>query len=162
MKFKLDFGAEIDLLTKDELAGALDSYGDRRLAEYALGLKHFDLPVLLGTVPASGDLTLGSTGDPDQTYCGPRQGFCWRVARVSVSGISSTQTVNLYKGDVGASRFVSVLSATSPAFLTSHGLLLKPGGHIVIDGSGLTVGEQITVSGEAIEAPAELIYKLIG
>lgn len=161
-KFKLDFGADIELITKGEMADVLDKYGDRRLAEYALGLKHFDIPVMLGTVAADGTITLGSSGDPDQIHCGPRQGFCWRVCRVSVNGLTGSQTVSLYKGDPGASRFVTVLSATAPAFTSSHGLLLKPGGNVVVSGSGLTTGAQVTVSGEAVEAPAELIYKLIG
>lgn len=159
-KFKLDFGAEIEVLTKSELDDSLDGLPTGIWAQYARGLKHLDLPVMSGAV-AGGALRLGGSDSPDQTFCGPRQGFVWRVARISVFGLAANDVVQVYRGDVAASRFVTVLSATAPSFTPSHGLLLKPGGRIVVDGTGLAA-THLTVTGEVIEAPGEQIFKLIG
>ncbi len=162
MKAKLDFGAEIDILSKGEFDDGVDHLAGDIWRRYAEGLKHVRFPVMRGSVSAAGDLTLGSTDFADLTYVGPREGYAWRISRISVAGLETGETVSVYFGEVGASRFVRTLTAASPEWDTSHGLLLHPGDHLVITGSGLTAGEVVTVNGEAIEAPAEQIYKLIG
>lgn len=161
MKAKLDFGAEIDILSGDEFDRGIDRLG-KVWREYATGLKHVRFPVMRGAVTAGGALTLGSTDSPDLTFVGPAQGYVWRVARVSVYGLTGTEEVELYFGDVGSSRFVRPLSASNPEWDTSRGLLLHPGDHLVVSGAGLTAGEVVSVNGEAYEAPAEQIFKLIG
>lgn len=158
MKARLDFGAELDLASGAELR----ELGDRFEAlwrDYASGLKHIRLPVMRGTVDANGNLNVGMTEVPDQPYCGPQQGFVWRVLRVSVYGLTVGQDVELYFGDPGPTRFVDSF-ATS--WTSNRGLLLKPGDYLSISGAGLTVGADVAVNGEAIEAPAEQIFKLIG
>lgn len=159
-KFKLDFGAEVELLTQGELDDSVNKLPGGIWGEYARGLKHLDLPVLSGKV-AGGQITLGASDVADQTLCGPRQGYVWRVVRVSIYGLAAGDAVQLYKGDVAASRFVTAIAAANPCFTPSHGLLLKPGNYLTVDGSGL-VATNIVVTGEVIEAPAEQIFKVIG
>lgn len=159
-KFKLDFGGEIELLTQGELDDTMDKLPGGIWGEYARGLKHLDLPVLTGKV-AGGAITLGASDIAGQTPCGPRQGYVWRVVRVSVYGLAAGDVVQLYKGDVAASRFVTAISAADPCLTPSHGLLLKPGSYLTVDGAGL-VATSVTVTGEVFEAPAEQIFKVIG
>lgn len=169
MKFKLDFGADIELLTRDELGGELRAAEHRwdllwrtRLA----GLRHMPIPVARGTSDGSGDITLGQTSDPDQPYLGPREGYAWRVVRVSVAILGANDQIALYRGDVGKARFVDLLTGTSPAFTASHAVVLHPGDHLVVSTSqiagSVTANTEVVVSGEVVEAPAEMIGKLIG
>lgn len=159
-KFKLDFGADVELLTKDEVDDSIGRLPGGIWGEYARGLKHLDLPVLSGVV-AGGVLLLGGSDVAGQNRCGPRQGFFWRVTRISVYGLAAGDVVQLYKGDAVPGRFVTAISAAAPSFTPSHGLLLKSDNHLVVDGTGLTA-TRVTVTGEVIEAPAEQVFKLIG
>jgi hypothetical protein len=159
-KFVLDFGVELDLLTRDELHAELGAYEARQLSA-ARGVDHVRLPVMVGT-PSAGALILGSTGDADQQYAGPPEGYCWLVTRISVYGLAAADTVDVFRGDPGGRRFVGPLTGTDPVWDASRSLLLDPGDHITISGTGLTATGQVFVSGEAISAPAEMKFKLIG
>lgn len=165
MKAKLELGAELDLLSPAEFHTGLDRV-EKFVYAWIDGLRHMRFPVLQATVPASGDLTLGSTSDADSRYVGPGQGYVWQVHRISVFGLSSPggtpETLQVYFGDPGPSRYVGTLSASGTEWDTGKGLLLKPGDHLVFVGTGLTVGEQVTINGEAVQAPAEQAGKLLG
>lgn len=166
MKAKLELGMELDLLSPGELNDGLGGLGDRLIAERAYGLRHIRLPLLTGTVPAGGALTLGSQASVDQdlnpTRCGPRQGFYWRVTRISLYGMQNSDEVAVYFGEPSPQRFVGNLAVSGPEVDGSHFLLLKPDDYLTISGTSLTVGAVYTLNGEAIEAPAEQMYKLIG
>lgn len=69
--------------------------------------------------------------------------------------------VTVYKGDPDLSKYVTTLGTQSPSWTGSQGCLLLPGDHIVVAGTGLAAAN-LTVTGEAVEAPAEMIYKLVG
>lgn len=159
MKAKLDFGAEIDILSGSEFRQGLDQVSELWYS-YARGLKHLRLPILTGTVAADGSLSLGLSGD--EVTCGPSQGYAWRICRVSVYGLSGAESADLYFGEPGPTRFVQTVSASAPTWASSRGLLLRPGDYLVLSGSGLTAGNVVTMNGEALEAPAEQLYKLIG
>jgi len=170
MRAKLDFGAEIDILSGPEFDHGVSRLSEqiKRLDVY--GLKHLRIPILQGNVPGGGGtLTLGSQsvappasqpGSPP--YCGPQQGFAWRVVRVSVFGLSTGDIFSLYFGEPAPQRYVGSYSVNGPEWDSGHGLLLHPGDYLVLQGTSANGGEQITLNGEVIEAPAELVYKLIG
>lgn len=167
-RVRLDFGAEVDLLSGAEHAkhlGALPAAIERQKAQ---GLKHIRIPILTGTSSGTGGITLGSTGTApgagqpgSPTIAGPEQGYAWKVTRVSVFGLSGTDSLPLYWGEPAPQRFVHNFTVASPDWTTSRGLLLKPGDFLCLSGT-ITINETITVNGEVVEAPAELIYKLIG
>ncbi len=163
MKARLELGAELDLLSPEEFdAGVGRLEGLWR--SYAEGLRHLRLPILTGTVPASGALTIGSSSLPDagNPYCGPAQGYLWRVCRISIYGMVGNDALQVFYGDPRPQAYVGTLSATSTEWDSGRGLLLHPGDHLTLQGTGLTVGAVYTLNGEAIEAPAEQSFKLIG
>jgi len=88
-KVRLELGAELDLLNKDELADTLRK-NDKWLQDAAYGVRHQALPRMIGT-PAGGVLNLGYD-QPDQVYAGPKEGWYWAVSRVSVDGLAVTTT----------------------------------------------------------------------
>lgn len=167
-RVKLDFGAEVDILSGSEHARHTAGLPAAFAREQARGLKHFRVPVLTGTSSAAGAITLGSTGSAppagqpgSPTISGPLRGYAWKVTRISVWGLSGTDVLSLYWGEPDPRRFVHNFTATAPDWETSRGLLLKDGDFLCLSGT-ITVSETITMNGEAVEAPAELIYKLIG
>lgn len=145
MKARLDIGAELDFLTKGELDNSLErAAGVWR--DFAFGQKHFSLPVMRGNV-TNGSLTLGSTGDPgqaggQQVYCGPRQGWAWRVTRISVIGLAS----------VPASQ-----NAVSAAFAAA-----AAGSAVVPGGAALTGFDVTTAPPAAATATTVTVSNVVG
>lgn len=155
MKTRLRLDAEIDLLNKDELSDALEKHGAWE-REAAFGLRHQDLPRMVGT-PAAGILNLGAD-QPDQPWCGPKEGWFWSVARVSVDGLASGDAVRLYKG----TKFLGWVTY-QPGFVTFgiREAVFKPGDFLRVVGSGLTTTAQVEVYGECVSAPGPLMWKIL-
>lgn len=95
-RLKLD--AELDILNKGELVEALKTADAVQYAR-AQGMKHFGFPVLRSNAQTNpitgGAVTLGGTSVPGQPNTGPRQGYTWRVVRVSVAGLTSSAATAL-------------------------------------------------------------------
>lgn len=154
-KVKLQLGAELDTLTAGELGAQLDRHGAWE-RQAAFGLRHQDLPRMLGTTDGSGDLNLGAD-QADQPVCGPRQGWYWAVSRISVDGLAKSEAVQIYKD----TRFVGWVTQ-QPGFITfGRGLILKPGDFLRLIATGLTVNEELTLSGECVSVPGPLMWKIL-
>lgn len=155
-KVKLQLGAELETLTKGELSDALDRHGSWE-RQAAFGLRHQDLPRMIGTTDGAGNLSLGAD-QPDGMYCGPGSGWYWAVSRVSVDGLAATESVKLYKD----TRFVATISqAAGYVTFGTRGLLLKPGDFLRLIAAGLAVGKELTLTGEAVSVPGPLMWKIL-
>lgn len=127
-KVRLELGAELDLLNKGELADALKA-NDKWQQDAAFGTRHQTLPRMIGSV-AGGVLALGYD-QPDQVYCGPREGWYWAVSRVSVDGLAVTAPTTNYPTvtasgnitDPGASTTIASISAASLTAVAPAGSL---------------------------------------
>lgn len=155
-KVKLQLGAELDVLNKGELDDALGKHGAWE-REAAFGLRHQDLPRLVGTQDGSGNLALGAD-QPDQVFCGPGSGWYWAVQRIAVDGLATGDAVKLYK----ETKFIGWVTY-QPGFITlgKHGLVMKPGDFLRVTGTGLTTTAQIEIYGEAVSVPGPLMWKLL-
>jgi hypothetical protein len=153
-KVRLELGAELDLLNKDELSDALAKH-DAWLHDAAFGVRQQDLPRMYG-IPSDGSLALGYD-QPDGTYCGPRPGWRWAVHRISVDGLASGDQVKIYN----QTKFVGWVDY-QPGFITfgKGQLTLKEGDYLRVTGASLTATGQIEVFGEAVSAPSEMMWKL--
>jgi hypothetical protein len=162
-KVRLQAGAEFDLLNKDELSSALSDQSTADQLARLHGIKHMRLPeVLVGTVASSAISLDGNTGPYP---LGPRSGYAWAIKRLIVSGLTSGATpdvVNLYKGGPGAgvplwqfngNNFGYTFGKLEMTLYGGETLSLKNSGSIAATG-------QISLGGELIECPAELIGKL--
>ena len=117
-----------------------------------------DIPAQSGTVTAAGALTIANT-----ELLGPKSGWYWDVRRVSVSGLnSSTEIVSIYKGSIGTSteqlgnNFVATITGKAGTFGPGlAGMWLRPNQSINIGGSGLTAGEIVIATYEAVAIKAE-------
>jgi hypothetical protein len=157
-KVRLELGAEFDLLTKSEMADVLAGHGTWE-REAAFGLKDIRLPRMTGVIDG-GDVAIGGDAAPGVAPCGPRQGWCWKVERISVSGIAGTSDfLTIWQGDPSAGDYVTTIG--SGAYHPGKGLILHPGEYITLAGTGLTSTGALTVTGRATQVPAPLIWKLI-
>lgn len=158
MQQRITAGGMLDLLTKDELDLAMGHHFDSAIRELYRGIAYIRLPLLQGAA-SGGTLTLGQGG----TLNSPRQGYAWSVKRLAVNGLATGTTpdvVNLYRGDLMA---YPVWQFNGNNFAYTFGkleLVLLPGENLVLSGT-ITATGTITLSGDAIEVPQEMIGKLV-
>jgi len=150
-KFKIQAGAELDLLTpkelKDELAAAMKSWR----AEMARGGVFKQLQ-LSGTTTAGGELLMG--GDLVEQGAGPGPGFMWSVRRLNVVGMADGDTVTLYINDANPRSAVRSFTAAAPYYgFHPNELVLKSSDRLVVAGSSLPVTTEFVVTGGVKEVP---------
>ena len=157
-------GIEIEIPNRAENRQDIAEVMQRAERERARGTKWMRLPETLSGVPKSSAITLGvNTGQP---ALGPDQGYAWSLRRLVVSGLTASAStpdiVNLYRSD----RF------TGPPLWQFNGnnfgytfgrleLVLMPGDSLSLQNVGtIAATGTITLSGELVEVPAEMLYKL--
>ena len=158
-KFLIDFGLEVDLLTKGELDQALRAHQDAMVSAFLRGIKHLRLPRLRGTAVA-GVLALGTL--PPQA--GPGSGFAWSIRRLAVTGLTSGATpdvVAFYRNGTN-SDLLWQLNGNDPFEKFGHGQIVLGGGDTLVCGNVGTFAATgvITVSGEVSEVPEEMLGKI--
>lgn len=160
-KFRLSAGAELDMLTKDELDDSLQSQWDREWTARGRGIKYVRLPVLTGTLTGTYPT---STTSLDNT-CGPDQGYAWAIRRVAAAGLGTSDQLYIFRNSVRAATLLTVLVGTgtnADVELSGVQMVLMPGDKLIAaPGATFTASGTITVSGEAVEVPAELLWKLV-
>lgn len=146
-RVKLDFGAEVDLLNRDELRHEID-HGLEQWRQYAYGLKYMRRKFVLGA--ASGGVD------------GPRQGFAWMLTLASVN-VSAAATVGVYLGDDTSYPLAAPVTTTAAGPVvfgwSSRQVILMPGERVYLTSSAGVIGRGLIA---AVEAPSDEIYKLIG
>lgn len=147
MKMKLHAGAELDMLTKDELADTLRAFGKSWREEASRGVR-YRRRAWDGIVAADGSLTIRADG--------PAEGMMWSITRVTFAGGTAGATgVNLYANEVAATQ-VLARGITTNLFPSETGIVLVSGDQLVIGGFGLTVAEQVIITASIKEVPTML------
>jgi hypothetical protein len=160
-KFKIGAGAELELLTKEELSDALSEADAWEVARLQAE-KWMRLPQLLSGNASSGSLVLGETaGD----IVGPREGYFWSIRRLVVSGLTSgasPDVVNLYLG-TAAGQPLWQFNGNNFGYTFGKGQLsLRAGENLALASVGTFAATgTITLSGELVEVPAQLAGKVI-
>lgn len=160
-KFRLAANAEVDLLTRQELDESLQSQQDTWQAAALRGIKWMRLPEVLTGRAASGKLTLGETTGQQ---AGPAQGYIWSLRRLIVNGLTSGATpdvVNLYRGTPAGQPLWQFNGNNFGYTFGRLELVLQGGETLALASAGTFAATgQITLSGELLEVPAELLGKL--
>jgi hypothetical protein len=159
-RVKLDFGAEIDVLNKDELDRSMTAF-EQREAERWRAIKGMDLPQTVRGTASGSALTLGETTG---LVMGPRPGYVWSVRRLVVTGLTSGATpdqVNLYKG-TAAGAIEWNFNGNNFGYTFGKGQITFRGGETFCLASVGTFNStaEIILSGSIVEAPAELEAKV--
>lgn len=176
MRVKLDIGAEVDFLTRDELRGELDKYRaeqDAREQGAVRGIKYMRIPRLYAT-PASGTVRLGeawSANGTVQTYtgqiAGPNEGYIWSIRHLACNGLgtgSSPDELNIYNtGFMGGQEPVWQLNGNNFGYTFGRAEMVLLGGERLIAQSvgSMTSTNQVMLYGAAIEVPSEMLGKLV-
>lgn len=156
MKFKLQAGREVDVLTKEELKAGLTENTASWFREMARGLStaRFD-----GTsTVAAGDVSIPAAG---QAAVGPDVGFCWAVQRITADGLDANDVLVVYRNSAQPINRLGTVTATTSFKPGSKGCILRGDERLIITGTGLTATGDITINGESIEAAESDIYKLV-
>ena len=155
---KITPNGQINVLNKDELREALDKQTIDWFQEQARGLTtaRFDGQGLI----SAGAVTIPAVGSPNRM--GPKMGFAWTVQRISVFGLATNDSLNIYRGSITPHNFIGTITAASPEFhVGSKGLILRADENLVLTGSSLSATGDIVVNGEAIEVPETDLFKLL-
>src|SRR5882757_2547884 len=156
-------GGEYDIVSpaehKEAMTG-LERKFDTLIRDWTRGLKVMRIPANSG-VPVAGNLLVSLQG--------PDLGFAWVVQRISCIGIATADlagaSVGLYRSSDGGAyprNYIDAVPPNSGAFFGSKSFWLMPGESLAISATGLaTTATAVTFNGEVIEAPAEMIGKLL-
>lgn len=149
MKVKLDFGAEIDVLTKGELDQSLDKTLEK-FRQYATGLKYVRPSGATPKTPTAGLLTTVP------------QGYHWGLCFAAVH-VSAAATVSIGRTPTAGIPLAApvVLAAAGLAVFawSSKQQVLAPGDPVIVTASAGNIGAWTL---NAVEVPAEQIFKLLG
>lgn len=162
MEAEIRAGAKIEFLTREELKETL---ADWRV-QLGIGVK-FPLFTASATIGAGGTWQIGGPGTPADDYIGPREGFVWAIMRAAISGPGFDPTANdtaVFIDEASPSRRVAGKDAIAGGDGTYRWektqLVLSGGQALVFTGAG-TAASSVTVSGQAIELPAQQAWQLV-
>lgn len=159
MKFKLQAGAELDILSAPEVRQILGSW----FTEVTRGIKFRQFSgraALAGGVWTIG----GNATDNRQDVLGPEPGLLWAVTRIAVSGngfVPGTDAFSVYIDEVTPSKLIES-GLTRGARWDVPIVQLNGGERLTLSGVGTGVnGTDVVVSGQAVEVPAQLAWQLL-
>lgn len=167
MKTKLQAGAELDLISKDEMKDVLKTVTQDWFNQVGRGDRYPRFSAS-GTI-AAGELIIDGASQLNQRL-GPAEGFVWAVQRLALHGLttntgdpltSSTEPVQLFVNDTGPSSLVHPSLQGYKEF-GEHELVLYPGDTLLVVGTALTKTGVITLTGQAREVPMPLSWRLGG
>ena len=131
------------------------------------GIKYFRMPTLYAT-PASGTVVLGQSW-AGQSYTGqiikPNEGYVWSIRRLSAAGLGTGTTpdiLNIYRNGTGVAPCWQLNGNNWGYSFGPTELLLLPSEQLIAASLGsMTSTAQITLTGDAIEVPMQMIGKLV-
>lgn len=154
MKFKLQAGREIDVLTKDELKAGLTDNTASWFKEEARGFNTARFGPIVGTVSGAA-VAIPGPGDPT---IGPDPGFVWAVQRITADGLSANDVINVYRNSL-TTRVGEITQARG--IRRSDGILLRSNERLLFTGAALTATGDVSLNGDAIEVSEADIYKVL-
>ena len=164
---KVDISGAVGFLTKGDLDDSLHAYREESELELARGLKYFRLPRLYA-VPSGGTVRLGEAwaGQPyTGQVTGPREGYAWSIRRLAASGLgtgTSPDILNVYRNGVSLEPFWQLNGNNWGYTFGRTEMLLLGGERLMAQSVGSLVSTvQITLTGDAVEVPAEMIGRLV-
>jgi hypothetical protein len=156
---QFDIGAKADILAPHEHRQNLKHAFDNYLIERYRGIKHMRLPTMTA-IAASSTLAMPSNG----VTCGPRDGFIWSLRRLVFSGLTagaSPDIVNLYFNNAEGSPVWQLNGNSFGATFGRLELTMYGGDQLMVTSLGTFASTSVvTLTGELLECPAEMIGKL--
>lgn len=162
MKFKLQAGADLELLTKEEVRDVVHGVMQDWVQQAMIGPKMVEV-YAQGTVTSAGALTIGGeSADLTAGNLGPQNGMLWSVKWTNVYGLQGADTLAMYKGPAVPSRLVRTDVAGYQRY-GSDELVVRGGTNLQFAGTGLATpaGTVVVITGHVWELPQTMMYKLL-
>ena len=154
-KFKIQAGAEIDVLTENEMRKGLKDFAASWMAETTRGDKYRRFSTFADISGA--EVTIGAGAQP---RIGPAEGFIWAVKRIALTNYDpSAETLALYLNSTESSAVVHPSLVVYNAFDSTQ-LVMYPGDTLVVYGSSLSSTGRVWLTGQARELPIGLAWRL--
>lgn len=134
---------------------------EKRNRELLNAVFPLEVPAQSGIVTAGSQVTIASA-----ELLGPREGYCWDVRRITVTGLaSSSEIVGIYRVEsptsASAVGYNLLTTVTGPTGVYNPGLgacWLRAGQTILVANIGnLTVGEVVVVNADAVAVQAKWV-----
>lgn len=157
-EFKMTAGGVFHTLTKDELDHSLKSF----MVQNAVGARPVRFAAQ-GTVIADGTLSIGGAVTLVGGTLGPAAGFHWIVNRVAVRINGVAASYSIFINSAQPQDLVRDVTTTANGYVAfgRPDLVLAGDDSLVITASGATSGQIAVVTGQAIEVPSTLLWKVI-
>lgn len=157
MKAVIDIGAEVDFVTQGELDESLKRAHQTFMSAQVQGRKY--MRFRMRATVASTAITLG--GDGDQPGPGPDQGYAWAIRRLFVKGLTAGSTPDelwFYRNNASSDPVWQISGADPGDKFGRLEIVLLGGEKLAAANNGaLAATGQITVNGEAVEVPQEML-----
>lgn len=163
-KITLQGGMHLEVPNRDENREDIARVMDERELVAARGVKWMRLPQITGTAANSAITLDESHGAP---IVGPESGYLWSLRRIVVDGMTTGTTpdvLNMYRNSAGtASAPLWQFNGNNFAYTFGRLEMVLAGGDTLKFASVGTFASSslIRVSGELVEVPAEMAWKLI-
>lgn len=154
MKVKFNAGAELDMLTQEELQSSLKTLSANWWAEVGRGDRYQRL-LLQATVKADTTVSFGGANVPE---AGPPPGFVWSVRRLCHSAVD--KTLDLFINDPAPGSLVGRFPVLRYWGFNDAELVLYPGDTILATGTGWTATNIETLTGQVRALPLPLAWRL--
>lgn len=158
-RVRFDVGADADILSPAESRHQLDQAFARQEQVALAGIKHMYLPMLQGAA-VGGSLLLGQAAP----VCTPRAGYSWSVMALAVAGLTSggsPDVVNFYIDNPTGNPWWQLNGNQWAETFGKLQRVIKGGSSLLVASSGMFAATgTITVTGEVIEVPTEMLGKL--
>lgn len=163
MKFKLQAGAELEMLTKAELREELAEAMTAWRQEIARGVRFRKFSA--SGVRTGGTWAIGGdVGNNDTAQLGPQSGFVWALTRLIVSGggiVAGTDAWQAYLDVTTPSRLLASTTNSNGVSFDPGAVVLVSGETLAFTGVGTGAGTDVTVAGHAVELPIGLAWHLL-
>jgi len=160
VKFKLQAGAELDLLTKDELHSTLKAW----MVEVMRGA----VPKRFGAQATIAANAVTVDGANNTGTLGPEAGMAWLVTRIAVSGLTAaSDPTSLYVNGVApwnllVPSITGVAGATGYHEFPASQVILTGNDKLILASTGaIAATGTVTLAGQAWELPIGLLWKLL-
>jgi hypothetical protein len=158
----LQGGMKLEIPNREENRADVARVMDERELVNARGVKWMRLPEIYGTASGSA-LTLDEAHG--SLIVGPEQGYLWALTRIVIDGMTTGATpdvLNMYRNSTGSAPLWQFNGNNFGYDWGKLRITLGPGDTLKFASVGTFAATgRIRVSGELIEVPAEMAWKLI-
>jgi hypothetical protein len=158
-------GLRVEIPSRAEHRQDIAAELDARERFQARAFKWMRLPIYTGT-PSGSAVTIDPKANGG-VILGPESGYAWSIMRIIIDGMTSGTTpdvINMYRNSVTGQPPLWEFNGNNFGYTFSRWQMVLQGGDSLQFASSGTFAATglIRVSGELIELPAEMLYKLGG